>query len=183
MARIPLIEEKRVLAAEHHKIYDAIAQSRGTVRGPFAALLHSPPIAERAAHLGAYIRFESQLDPNVVELAALATARELDCEYEWAVHLTHAQKAGVSMETIRAVHQRKGPESLSFEDAQIVSCVQELLRSHRLSEPTFQALYARLGERRLVELTATIGYYAMLASTLNAFDVIPSTPPEDLRIR
>ena len=31
-----------------------------------------------------------------------------------------------------------------------------------MSEPTFQALYARLGERGLVELTATIGYYAML---------------------
>ena len=182
MARIPLIEEKKVLAAEHHKIYDAIAQSRGTVRGPFAALLHSPPIAERTAHLGAYIRFESQLEPKIVELAAVATARELDCKYEWAVHVTHAEKAGVSMETIRAIHQHKGPESLSFEEAQIVSCVQELLRSHRMSEPTFQALYARLGERGLVELTATIGYYAMLACTLNAFDVVSATPPEDLKV-
>ncbi|MBI2349785.1 MAG: hypothetical protein HYV05_14175, partial [Deltaproteobacteria bacterium] len=83
---------------------------------------------------------------------------------------------------VRAIHQRRGAESFSFEDAQIVSCAQELLRSHRLSEATFQALYSRLGVRGLVELTATIGYYAMLACTLNAFDVASVTPPEDLKI-
>ena len=70
----------------------------------------------------------------------------------------------------------------SFEDAQIVSFVREMLREHRVSETTFQALYGRLGERGLVELTATIGYYAMLACTLNTFDVYTVTPPEDLKI-
>ena len=182
MARIPLIDKKESLPPEHHAIYDAIAQSRGFVRGPFAALLHSPEIAGRTAHLGSYIRFESKLEPKILELAALAAARELDCKHEWAAHVAHAEKAGIPMETIRAIHQRQGAEKFSFEDAQIVSCAQELLRSHRLSEATFQALYSRLGERGLVELTATIGYYAMLACTLNAFDVFSVTPPEDLKI-
>lgn len=182
MARIPLIEERESLPPEHQGIYDAIAQSRGAVRGPFAALLHCPEIAARTAHLGAYIRFESQLDPRIVELAALATARELACKHEWAAHLRHAAKAGIPQETIRAIHQCKGPENFSFEDAQIVSYVQELLRSHRASEATFQALFARLDVRGLVELTATIGYYAMLACALNAFDVVSVNPPEDLKI-
>jgi alkylhydroperoxidase/carboxymuconolactone decarboxylase family protein YurZ len=109
MSRIALVEKKEVLPAEYQRIYDAIAQSRGVVRGPFAALLHSPPIAERTAHLGTYIRFESQLDAKVVELAALAAARELECKHEWGAHVGHAQKAGISMETVRAIHQRKGP--------------------------------------------------------------------------
>jgi hypothetical protein len=39
-----------------------------------------------------------------------------------------------------------------------------------------------VGERGIVELTATVGYYAMLACTLNTFDVYTATPPEDLRI-
>jgi len=56
------------------------------------------------------------------------------------------------------------------------------LRTHRVSETTFQALYARLGERGLVELTATIGYYAMLACTLNALDLVSVTIPDDLKI-
>lgn len=182
MARIPLIDKKELLAPEHHGVYDAIAKSRGRVHGPFAALLHSPSIAARTAHLGAYIRFESQLDPKIVELAALSAARELECRHEWAAHVAHAAKAGVPQVTIRAIHQGKAPEGLSSDDAQIVSYVHELLRSHQVSEPTFQALLRRLGVRGLVELTATIGYYAMLACTLNAFEVVSVNPPDDLKI-
>ena len=47
---------------------------------------------------------------------------------------------------------------------------------------TFQAVYGRLGGQKMVELTATTGYYAMLACTLNTFDLYTVTPPEDLKI-
>jgi 4-carboxymuconolactone decarboxylase len=96
--------------------------------------------------------------------------------------VNHGQKAGIPMETIRLVHGKKGAESFSSEDAQIVSFVREMIHNHRVSEPTFQAIYARFGEQGMVELTATIGYYAMLACTLNTFDVYTVTPPEDLKI-
>ena len=182
MARIATIDKKEELAPEFHNIYDAIAQSRGVVGGPFLALLHSPELAWRTAHLGSYVRFESSFDHKLIELTALAAARELDCKHEWAAHVNHAQKAGIPLETIRAIHQRKGAEHFTSEDAQIISYVRELLHSHQASESTFQALYGRLGERGLVELTATIGYYAMLACTLNAFDVFTATAPDDLKI-
>src|SRR5688572_19022682 len=108
--------------------------------------------------------------------------RELDCKHEWAAHVNHAQKAGISMETIRAVYEKKGVETFSADDAAIVSFVREMIHKHRVSEATFQAVYGRLGEKKMVELTATIGYYAMLACTLNTFDIYTVTPPEDLKI-
>lgn len=182
MARIATIQSKEDLAPEHQAVYDSIVASRGVVGGPFLALLHSPELAQRTAHLGSYVRFESSLDRKLIELAALTAARELECKHEWNAHANHAQKAGIPLETIRAIQQKKGPEHFSSEDAQIISYVQELLRSHRASEATFQALYGRLGEKGLVELTATIGYYAMLACTLNAFDLVTATGPEDLKI-
>jgi 4-carboxymuconolactone decarboxylase len=86
------------------------------------------------------------------------------------------------MATIRAVYEKKGTESFSSEDAQIVSFVREMLHSHRVTEPTYQAIYGRLGEQAMVELAATIGYYAMLACTLNTFDVATATAPEELKI-
>jgi 4-carboxymuconolactone decarboxylase len=182
MARIATVDRKEDLAPEHHAIYDAIAQSRGLVGGPWLALLHSPELAARTAHLGSYVRFESSLDHKLIELAALAAARELECKHEWAAHIIHGQKAGIPIETIRALHQKKGPEHFSTEDAQVISYVRELLSTRRVSELTFQAMYGRLGERGLVEFTATIGYYAMLACTLNAFDVATATPLEELKI-
>ena len=182
MARIATIDKKTDLAQEDQKVYNSIAQSRGVVGGPWLALLHSPEIAGRTAHLGSYVRFESTLDRRVVEFTALVAARELECKHEWAAHIVHGQKAGIPMETIRAVYEKKGVENFSSEQAQIVSFVREMIHSHRISEPTYQAIYARFGEKGMVELTATIGYYAMLACTLNTFDVYTATPPEDLKI-
>ena len=182
MARIATIDKKEDLAAEERKVYDTIAASRGVVGGPWLALLHSPPMAERTAHLGSYVRFESTLDHKVLEFTALVAARELECKHEWAAHINHGQKAGIPMETIRAVYEKKGVENFSSEQAQIVSFVREMIHSHRVSEPTFQAIYGRFGEKGMVELTATIGYYAMLACTLNTFDVYTVTPPEGLKI-
>jgi 4-carboxymuconolactone decarboxylase len=182
MARIATITKKEELGPEGQKVFDAIAQSRGVVGGPWLALLHSPELAQRTMHLGSYVRFESTLDHKLIEFAALVSARELDCKHEWAAHVAHGQQAGIPMESIRAVHQKKGAESFSSEDAQIVSFVREMIHNHRVSEPTFQAIYARFGEQGMVELTATVGYYAMVACTLNTFDVYTSTPPEDLKI-
>jgi 4-carboxymuconolactone decarboxylase len=182
MARIATIDKKEDLSPEHQKVYDAIAQSRGAVGGPWRALLHSPELAQRTMHLGTYIRFESTLDHKVIEFTALVAARELDCKHEWAAHVGHAQKAGIPMETIRAVYEKKGVETFAVEDAQIVSFVREMIHSHRVSEATFQVVYGRFGEKGMVELTATIGYYAMLACTLNTFDVYTATPPDDLNI-
>jgi 4-carboxymuconolactone decarboxylase len=182
MARIATIDKKEDLAQEDQKVYDAIAASRGVVGGPWLALLHSPELAARTAHLGSYVRFESSLDRKLLELAALTAARELGCKHEWAAHIAHGQKVGISLDTIRAVYQKKGAEHFSTEDAQVISYVREIINVHRVSESTFQAMYNRLGEKGLVELSATIGYYAMLACTMNAFDVYTVTPPEDLKI-
>lgn len=182
MARIATIDKKEDLAEGDQTVYDAIAQSRGVVGGPWRALLHSPELAQRTAHLGSYVRFESTLDHKVIEFAALVAARELDCKHEWAAHVGHGQKAGIAMATIRAVYQKQGVETFPSEEAQIVSFVREMIHSHRVSETTFQAIYGRLGDKGMVELTATIGYYAMLACTLNTFDVYTATPPEDLKI-
>lgn len=182
MARIATIEKKEDLAPKHQPIYDAILKSRGAVGGPWLALLHSPELAQRTAHLGSYVRFESTLDHKLLEFTALVAARELECKHEWAAHVAHCQKAGIPMTTIRAVYEKKGTESFSSEDAQIVSFVREMLHSHRVTEPTYQAIYGRLGEQAMVELAATIGYYAMLACTLNTFDVATATAPEELKI-
>ncbi|HSK31743.1 MAG TPA: carboxymuconolactone decarboxylase family protein [Candidatus Limnocylindria bacterium] len=182
MARIRTISKKEELAAEDQKVFDAIAQSRGAVGGPWLALLHSPEVAQRTMHLGSFVRFESSLDHKLIELAALTAARELHCTHEWGAHINHGQKAGISMGTIRALHERKGAEHFSTEDAQVVSFVREIINSHRVSEATFQALYGRLGEKGFVELAATVGYYAMLACTMNTFDIYTQSPPEELKL-
>ncbi len=174
MARIPTITQKSELPAEHHAAFDLITQSRGQVAGPFSVLLHSPEAARRVAHLGAYFRFESALSGEHRELAILATARAMDCAYEWAAHVPLARKAGVRGEAIAAIRDRRAPDGLTEAEADVVGFVTALLHAHRVEEPAFAAMRERFGTQALVELTATAGYYSMIACVLNAFALQPA---------
>jgi 4-carboxymuconolactone decarboxylase len=158
------------VAAEDAAIVDGIVASRGTLQGPFTMFLHCPELAGRAAHLGAFVRFEGGLDMRVRVLAAMTVARELEAEYVWGAQTGGARRLGVSEETITAIRE-KHTRGMSPEDAQIVAFTQQLLQKHRVDDATFKAMQNRLGTDGLIQLTGTIGYYSMLAMTVNACEL------------
>src|SRR5205823_5793293 len=82
---------------------DAIVKSRGGIHGPFNVFLHSPEIAGRVAHLGAYVRFEGSLDMRVRVLAAMTVAREFDAVYVWGAQTGNARKQNMPESTIAAI--------------------------------------------------------------------------------
>ena len=174
MARITQVTTKEQVPPDKRDIFDAIAASRGRVSGPFSVLLNSPEIAGRAAHLGAYIRFESTLAPAERELAIITTSREFDCGYEWSAHATLAKEAGVRDEAIDVVANKGDLSELTTDEALIIRYGRELFRDHRISDETFLAAKKRFGDQGITELTATMGYYGMLACALNAFEVEPA---------
>jgi 4-carboxymuconolactone decarboxylase len=182
MARIPVIDRREDLTPAHQQVFDAIAKSRGAVRGVFPALLHVPTIADHTASLGGYLRFDGKLDPKVRTLAAMTASRELDCIHEWAASVRNAEKNKVSRATLVAVHQRQPTAGLPADEAEIVDYTRDLLQRHRVGAAVVESLRQRLGVAGLVELTATIGYYAMISCTLNAFDLSSSPNPTDLPI-
>jgi 4-carboxymuconolactone decarboxylase len=166
--RVTLIHDREQLAADAYATYDAIAESRGRVAGPFALLLHEPELAARIAHLGTHIRFECKLSARDRETVILTVASELGCDYEWRFHAELAAQAGVGEDGIAAIRDGREPVG---EVREIVRYVRTLIRSHHVGAAEFDALLARLGPRDLIALTATVGYYVMLAYLLNAFEV------------
>ncbi|SEV86491.1 carboxymuconolactone decarboxylase family protein [Natrinema salifodinae] len=175
--RIPTISTRDELPPNQRDRYDSIAEGRDDVSGPFPVLLQHPELAERVGRLGAYVRFESALAGRERELAILATAREFDCAYEWVFHEPIARREGVPTATIDAVATDDALDAVPDADALVVRYVRALLRDHGVSERTFRRAEERFGVRGLVELTATAGYYAMLACVLNAFEVRPDESP------
>src|SRR5499426_4496446 len=105
MARLTPITSKDQVGAKDHAIVDAIVGSRGSLQGPFTMFLHCPELAERVAHLGAFVRFEGSLDMRVRVLAAMAVARELDALYVWGAQTGGARKLGVPESTIAAIRE------------------------------------------------------------------------------
>ena len=170
MARLPTITSKDQVAPRDHAVVDGIVQSRGALQGPFTMFLHCPELAGRLAHLGAFVRFEGSLDMRVRVLAAMTVARELDAVYVWGAQTGGARRLGVPETTITAIRE-KHARGIPPEDAQIVEFTRELMRKHRVDDATFKALRARLGDDGLIQLTGVIGYYSMLAMTVNACEL------------
>ena len=181
MARLPSITGKDQVPAKDHAVFDSIVASRGAVQGPFTMFLNSPPVAERVGHLGAYVRFEGSLDMRVRVLAAMTAAREFEAMYVWGAQTGGARRQGVPEATITAIrdnHSRGVPP----EDAQIIDFTRQLLRKHRVDEALFKAMQSRFGNDELVQLTTAIGYYSLLAMTVNACELEPAEGAEVLKV-
>jgi 4-carboxymuconolactone decarboxylase len=170
MARLTPITSKEQVDPKHRAIVDSIIASRGALQGPFTMFLHNPELAGRVAHLGAFVRFEGGLDMRVRVLAAMTVARELDALYVWGAQTGGARKLGVPESTIAAIREGHS-RGLPAEDVQIVDATRALMQKHRLDDGTTKALRARFGDDGFIQLTGTIGYYAMLAMTVNACEL------------
>ncbi len=154
--------------------FDSVAALRnGAVSGPYGVLLHSPEVAIRGAALGNYVRFKSTLTPEQREIAILTVARNFDAEVMWAGHVRLGRDAGVREEVIETIGRRGDLSGLSDEEADISRYVNELYSHNRISDGSFAALHARLGDQGIVDLTGLVGYYAFVGSVLNAFEIEP----------
>ena len=147
MARLPDMTRDQ-LKPEDQKFYDAIADSRGSVRGPYGVLLHSPDLAARVAHTGTYVRYNLDLPEALRETIILATAREIKSQYEFYAHARLARQAGLAEDTIQAIARGTAPHGLAGDEAMLVRYVQELLRNHKISNATFNAVRDRFGMQK-----------------------------------
>ena len=181
MARLALITSKDQVAAKDHAVVDSIVKSRGALHGPFTVFLHCPELAGRLAHLGAFVRFEGSLDKRVRVLAAMTVARELDAVYVWGAQTAGARRLDVPESTIAAVRE-KHSRGIQPEDAQIVEFTRQLIRKHRVDDASVKALQARFGNEGFIELTGVIGYYSMLAMTVNACELEAAPDTEVLQV-
>lgn len=167
--------DPQTLSPRQQEIVDDILSRRGGLRGPFLAWIRNPELAERAQKLGAYCRYDSNLPHLLSELAILVVARHWRANAEWAIHAPIAEKAGVSAQDIETL-LAGGELVFSNPQMQIVyDYTHELLTSARISDASHHRAVQLLGENAVVDLVALIGYYGLVALTLNAFDMpVPS---------
>jgi len=179
MPRLPNVDPAK-LDAEQRAVYDAIASGpRGAVRGPFLALLHVPQLANRIQHLGELLRYDTSFSGKLSELAIIVTARGVRCGYEWFAHARIAAEKGLPATVIEAVRTGKTPTFSDPNEKKVYDFAHELITERRVSDATYQAVTQAFGTKGAVELAGIVGYYSMIAMTLNAHDIQPPTPVFD----
>jgi 4-carboxymuconolactone decarboxylase len=179
MPRIPLPDPES-MTPEQRRVYDAVVSGpRGVVRGPLRAALHNAELADKWQQLGALLRYRTSLPPRLSELAILATARHWDCQFEWFAHEPEALRAGLGPAVIEALKHGHGPNFENADERVVHGYTVELHQKHRVDAETYGRALEQLGVVGVVELTALIGYYTMVAMTLIAHEIpLPEgTPP------
>lgn len=157
---------------DQRRVHDQIISGRrGKIQGPLRAALHSAELAERWSSFGELLRYRTTLPPRLSELAILVTGRACQSPFEWYAHRLEAEKVGIEAHIIEALLAERWPEGVSDDDAAVLRYASELNRHKSVSDSTYAQALARFGERALVELTALIGYYTMVAMTLNAHEI------------
>ncbi|MET8354470.1 MULTISPECIES: carboxymuconolactone decarboxylase family protein [unclassified Micromonospora] len=171
--RLPLLSDAELTHEQRSAAARIAAGPRGAVFGPFVPLLRSPELMTRLQLVGEYLRFDSALDDDLVELVILYVARAWDQEFEFGYHQPLALQAGLPEDVVDAVARGVRPAGGRPEVGYVYDLLDELHITRQVSDATYASAVEALGEARVVEVVGTAGYYTTLAMTMNT----ARTPP------
>jgi 4-carboxymuconolactone decarboxylase len=170
MSRLVEIDPTK-LSPEQRAIYDRMMRERGHMRGPFAVWLRNAELCEHTLKLQEMFASRVKLERRLLELMILVAARQATAQYAWFIHEPHALKFGIAPEIVEAIREGRTPNFNREDERLVYDLTTELNTTRTLSEASFQRGMALFGEEVLVELVSAIGFYSMVAMTLNAFSV------------
>lgn len=147
------------------------SRGRATLGGPFGVMLHAPDYGDLAQKLGAFCRYKTAVPPRLSEFTILVLGRMWRSQYEFWVHAPIAEKAGVSKQTIADLRAGRRPKKLSKEERAIYDFVEELHKTRRVSDKTYARVHGLFGDSGMVEFAGILGYYTLVAMSLNVFNV------------
>lgn len=171
MARLTLPAEADRTPEQAEVCAEVVSGLRGRVPAPMFAWIRNPELARRGQKLGELLRYQTTLEPKLSELAILVTARHWTSHYEWMAHKREGLKAGMDPEVIAAIAARREPALADDRERAVYDVARILVGTARLPQALHDHGTRVLGERGMVELVALVGYYSMVALTLNAFEI------------
>lgn len=171
MARLTMPSNRNMSAEQARVCAETVAGQRGKIPTPMIAWLQNAQLAQRAQGLGETLRFETSLSKRQSELAILACARHWSCDHIWASHSRHALAAGIIPAALNELADGHFHPSLDTSECLVVETVTTLLKFHRLDDALYMKAEGGLGRAGVVELVALVGYYGLVALTVNAFEL------------
>lgn len=136
----------------------------------FRMLAHTGPLFGRFMQFGQGILAETELDPELRELAILRVGHLSGAAYEVQQHETICRQMKMREPLIAAARTGE-TQDLTEIEAQVLAFTDDVVRNVRAGDATFQPLLAALGPRQLQELTITIGFYMLVSRYLETFGV------------
>lgn len=146
-----------------------LTDQEGRLRGPFNAMLLSPPVGMAVQEVGAAVRYASVLTDRVREMAILVVAAHWNSSFEWEAHEAVGRNCGLTDSELNALRAGELPALCDPAERAALRATLALARTGVLDDQKYSHAVAEWGERGLFELTALVGYYALLALQLRVF--------------
>jgi 4-carboxymuconolactone decarboxylase len=127
------------------------------------ATFRSPDLASRLADVIAFLRDKTEVPVKLRELAILLVAHHWKCAFETQIHIQFALKAGLSQANVDDVIGDRQPHFASEAEEIVYDVIMGLLKTHELSDQTFERAVKTLGEKQVIELVAIGGYYTLVS--------------------
>ncbi|GAB7526257.1 carboxymuconolactone decarboxylase family protein [Paraburkholderia sp. 2C] len=169
--RLPQFQAATATDEQKAVLHDILSGPRGNLNGPFLGWIFSPELAQHAQRLGAFCRYQTGLPLRLSELAILVTAARWQAQAEWYIHYPIAMQAGLPADVAEAIRIGLEPKFADKDDKLIYQFATELYEAKRVSDATYKEAVERFGHTVVVNLVGLLGYYALVAMTLNVFEM------------
>ena len=133
---------------------------------PFRVYMRSPELATKLEALSDYVRWSTGQPPRLTELAIMITARQWSSQWIWRGHYRAAVRGGLDSSVGADIAAGKRPEKMKEDETILYTYATELYRDKAVSDATYAAAVKQFGEKGLIDLVATMGYYDTVAMTL-----------------
>ncbi len=170
--------EPRIAPARPHELRPLariVAEIAGRVTGTGPPSIFTT-LGQHPRLFRAWLRYSAQLMPfghlprRDTELVILRVAWQCRSAYEWHQHVPIALRVGLTPDEVAGVAD--GTADV-FTDRQqtLLAVSDELLAQRTVSDSTWTAVRATLGNREAIELCLLIGNYQGLASTIRGLGI------------
>jgi 4-carboxymuconolactone decarboxylase len=146
------------------------------IGGPYNSMLRSPVLGQRLFDLFHYLRWETSVPLKLNEFAILIIARQWRSQIEWFSHAPLAAKAGLSSDVIAELKANQRPSRMSEDETLVYDFVTELTATQKVSDATYARAKKLFSDQQIVDLTAVIGNYVMVAMLLSVSE--QTVPPD-----
>ena len=149
------------------KMTDNAVSQRGT-GGSYNITVREPDGGQLFFDWGDRVRFHMSVPDRLKELAILVTARYWGAQFEWLAHRRAGVQAGLSEDKVKAIAEGRRPTGMSPDEEAVYNFMIELFKTKQVSDSTFAKLKDVAGERGMVDLIVTAGYYQAVSMFMNA---------------
>ena len=183
-ARFPTIPSDKFSPKQQEfaKLLTSSPRNGNVNNPPFKVYFRSPDFGLEAIRMSDYLRWGTGMEPRLVELTILMSARNWGSDYIWHAHYPAAVKGGLDPSVPADVAAGRKPTKLKADEAIIYNLLSEIYRDHKLSDATYNSALAKYGDKGITDIIGLAAYYGITAMALITANA-PTAPGDEPKLQ